>query len=52
MIHTFYNFAEDKFISVDDNSPRLNEILAKARELAGKPCIEIIHEGEIHVKKT
>lgn len=51
MIHTFYNFEEDKFISVDDTSPRLNEILAKAKELIGKPYIEIIHNGEIHVKK-
>lgn len=53
MIHTFYNYEEDNFVSVDDalvDGKKLNEMLDEAKKKVGKGIL-IIHEGQIQITK-
>lgn len=52
MIHTFYSYEEDKFLSVDDETDpkKFMELMAEAQSKIKKGLI-IIHEGKIQITK-
>lgn len=53
MIHTFYNYEEDKFLSVDDgpiDGKEFARLMAEAKDKIKKGII-IIHEGKIQITK-